>query len=79
MNLHPSVTLDATNTKRRERAAQFIAAMRADLDTLLHYIENANAEALRGDYWPEKVQDAELALKAAIRTTTHDGHYMRGY
>jgi hypothetical protein len=74
MKLHPSLTLDPANTKRRERAAQFIEAARADLDALVHYIERANAEALRGDYWLEKVQDAELATKAALRATTCEGH-----
>ncbi len=74
MNLHPSLNLDAANTKRRERAAQFIATMRADLDTLSHYIENADAETLRGNYWLEVLQDAELATKRALRTATHDGH-----
>lgn len=79
MNLHPSVTLDAANTKRRERAAQFIAAMRADLYTLSHYIEHADAEALRGDYWLETLQDAELAAKRALRAATCDGQARMGY
>jgi hypothetical protein len=74
MNLHPSIHLDQANTKRRERAAQFIAAMRADLDTLSHFIENADAETLRGNYWCETLQEAELATKHALRTATHDGH-----
>lgn len=74
MNLHPELKLDATNTKRRERAAQFIAAMRADLDTLSHFIEVADAETLRGNYWLEVLQEAELATKRALRTATHDGH-----
>lgn len=73
MNLHPSIHLDAANTKRRERAAQFISAMRADLDTFSHFIEHADAETLRGNYWCETLQEAELATKRALRTATHDG------
>ena len=75
MKLHPSLNLDAANTKRRERAAQFIEAMRADLATLLHYIENANAEALCGKCWAERIQDAELATKLALRRTTCNGDW----
>ena len=74
MNLHPELKLDATNTRRRERAAQFIEAMRHDLATLEHFIENADAETLRGNYWLEVLQEAELATKRALRTATHDGH-----
>jgi len=73
MNLHPSLKLDATNTRRRELAAQFIEAMRHDLATLEHFIANADAETLRGNYWLEVLQDAELACKRALRTATHDG------
>lgn len=79
MNLHPSVTLDTVQTRQRERAAQFIETMRADLATLLHFIEHADAETLRGNYWCEKVQDAELAAKAALRAATCNGHARIGH
>lgn len=74
MNLHPELKLEAAQVRHRERAAQFIAAMLADLATLEHFIENASAETLRGNYWLEVLQDAELATKRALRTATHDGH-----
>jgi hypothetical protein len=74
MKINPAVTLDPANTKRRERAAQFIEAMRHDLATLEHFAENADAETLRGNYWLEVLQEAELATKRALRTATHDGH-----
>lgn len=73
MKLHESLNLDAADTRRRERAAQWITAMCADLATLEHYIANADAEALRGNYWCEVLQQAELATKRALRTATHDG------
>lgn len=76
---HPSVTLDAANTKRRERAAQTIAKMRDTLNTLRLYITNANAEALSGDLWTWKLEDAELELTRALHTATHDGQLRRGY
>ena len=79
MNLHPELKLDAANTKRRERAAQTIAKMRDTLNTLTLYITNANAEALSGDLWAWKLEDAELELTRALRTATHDGHIRRGY
>ena len=74
MKLNPAVTLDPLQVRRRERAAQFVEAMRADLATLEHFVENADAETLRGNYWLEVLQDAELATKRALRTATHDGH-----
>lgn len=79
MNIHPSIHLDAAQARQRARAAQFIATIRADLDTLSHFIEAADAETLRGDYWCEKVQDAELAVKAALRSATHDGQARMGW
>jgi len=74
MKLNPAVTLDPAQVRRRERAAQFIEAMRHDLATLEHFTENADAETLRGNYWLEVLQEAELATKRALRTATHDGH-----
>jgi len=74
MKINPAVTLDPLQVRRRERAAQFVEAMRADLATLEHFVENADAETLRGNYWLEVLQDAELATKRALRTATHDGH-----
>jgi hypothetical protein len=79
MNLYPELKLDAANTKRRERAAQTIAKMRNTLDALSLYITNANAEALCGDHWAWKLEDAELELTRAMHTVTHDGHVRRGY
>lgn len=76
---HPSVTLSDADTKRRERAAQTIAKMRSTLDTLTLYITNANAEALCGDHWARKLEDAEIELARALRTVTHDGNLCRGY
>lgn len=74
MNLFKGLNLDPAQVRQRERAAQFIEAAQHDLDELVHYIEHADAEALRGDYWCEKVQDAELAVKAALRATMCEGH-----
>lgn len=76
---HPSVTLDATNTRRRERATQSIAAMRHALDALTLYITNADAETLKGDWWADTVQDAENAVKRALYSTTHDGQSRMGW
>lgn len=73
MNLHPSVKLDTAQVRHRERASLWIAAMRHDIATLEHFIEAADAETLRGNYWLEVLQDAELATKRALRTATHDG------
>jgi hypothetical protein len=73
MKINPAVTLDALQVRRRERAAQFIDAMRADLATLEHFAANADAETLKGNYWLEVLQEAELATKRALRTATHDG------
>lgn len=73
MKINPAVSLDPLQVRRRERAAQFIEAARADLATLEHFIANADAETLRGNYWLEVLQEAELATKRALRTATHDG------
>jgi len=74
MKINPAVTLDPLQVRRRERAAQFIESMRADIATLEYFVENADAEALRGNYWLEVLQNAELKTKHALRTATHDGH-----
>ena len=74
MKLNPAVSLDAAQVRQRERAAQFIEAMRHDLATLEHFIENADAETLRGNYWCETLQNAELATKRALRAATCEGH-----
>jgi hypothetical protein len=79
MNLHPSVRLDPIQLRRRETAAARIAKMRDTLNTLEHYIENADAETLRGNWWAEVLQDCELALTRALHVTTHDGHSRIGW
>lgn len=79
MNLHPSVKLDATNTRQRETAVARIEKMRDTLNTLTHFIEHADAEALRGDLWASKIEDAELELTRALRTATHDGQARMGW
>jgi len=38
-----------------------------------YFITNADAETLKGNYWLEVLQEAELATKRALRTATHDG------
>ncbi len=79
MKINPAVHLDPAQVRRRERAAQTIAKMRNTLDALSLYITNANAEALCGDHWAWKLEDAELELTRAMRTVTHDGQARRGY
>lgn len=74
MKLNPAVTLDPAQVRHRERAAQWIEAMRADLATLEYFVAQADAGTLKGNYWLEVLQDAELATKRALRTATCDGH-----
>lgn len=74
MQINPAVKLDPVQVRQRERAAQFIESMRRDLATLEYFIENADAETLRGNYWVERIETAELEVKAALRATTHEGH-----
>jgi len=76
---HPSVTLDAANTRRRERATHCIAEMRNALDALTLYITNADAETLKGDCWADTVQGAENAVKRALHFTTHNGQARMGW
>jgi hypothetical protein len=73
MKLHEGLNLDPAQVRHRERAAQWIAAMRADLAALEQFVANADAEMLKGNYWLEVLQEAELATKRALRTATHDG------
>jgi len=73
MKINPAVTLDPQQVRHRERAAQWIEAMRNDIAALEYFITNADAETLKGNYWLEVLQEAELATKRALRTATHDG------
>lgn len=74
MNLHPSLNLDPANTRRREKAAQHIEKMRDTLNVLAKFIENADAETLRGNYWAWGIEEAELELTHALHRTTCEGH-----
>jgi len=74
MQINPAVSLDPAQVRQRERAAQFIQKMRDTLSTLEMFIANADAEALRGNYWCERIETAELEVTQALRATTHEGH-----